>query len=257
MIDEAIRSGHYAKNQLFGKSAIISWSHRKRFEFGLTLVRKLGSKRLLDYGCGDGTLLAMLQEAGSAPQLCVGAEVEPKVVEDCNHRFRHLPNVQFVEVPKLSSSEYAGQFDVVLCTEVLEHVVDLEPTIAKLKRLVAPGGRLIVSVPVETGLPVLFKQTMRRIAGWRGVGDYKWTSKYTMSEMAASVFAGKEQHIPRKPYRNEDGSESYDHKGFNWRRLKELLSREFHVEQVSASPVPQLGPNFASQVWFVAVKASK
>ena len=254
MVDDAIRSGHYAANQLFGRSAIISWSHRKRFEFGLRLIRQLNARRLLDYGCGDGTLLAMLQDTAARPESCTGAEIETKVVEDCRRRFGHLANVRFLEVPALASPEYQGHFDVVVCTEVLEHVVELEEVIQKLRMLLADGGKLVISVPVEVGLPVLFKQTVRRIAGWRGVGDYKWTSRYAAREMWASVFAGEEQHIPRQPYRNEDGSQSYDHKGFNWRHLRALLRHSFDVERVVASPLRALGPNFASQVWFVATK---
>ncbi len=255
MLDETLRTGHYAKNQLFGKSALISWSHRRRFGFGLELVRRFHGKRLLDYGCGDGTLLAMLQTESRKPAFCVGAEIEPGVVLDCQHRFKALPGVTFCAVPELWSAAYEESFDTVVCTEVLEHVVELEEVVQRLKRLVAPGGCLIISVPVETGLPVLFKQTVRRIAGWRGVGDYKWTSKYTAPEMLASIFAGSRQHIERKPYRNADGSQSYDHKGFNWRYLRDLLQREFKLEHIAASPLPYLGSNFSSQMWFVAVKA--
>ena len=73
--------------------------------------------------------------------------------------------------------------------EVLEHVVDWEPELAR-SRLLAPGGTLIVSVPVETGVPVVVKQTVRTIAGWRKIGHYPGTTSYSWSELAAGVFAG-------------------------------------------------------------------
>lgn len=44
-----------------------------------------------------------------------------------------------------------GEFDVVLCTQVLEHVGDLEHTVAELVRALKPGGRAVVSVPFAFG----------------------------------------------------------------------------------------------------------
>jgi SAM-dependent methyltransferase len=40
-----------------------------------------------------------------------------------------------------------GPFDFVLCTEVLEHVVDWGAAFANLERLLAPGGRLLITAP--------------------------------------------------------------------------------------------------------------
>lgn len=40
-----------------------------------------------------------------------------------------------------------GQFDIVLCTSVLEHVPDVKATVEKVKMLAKPGGIIILSVP--------------------------------------------------------------------------------------------------------------
>jgi hypothetical protein len=117
-------------------------------------------------------------------------------------------------------------------------------------RLVASGGKLIVSVPVETGMPVLVKQVVRRIAGWRGVGHYPGTSAYSWPELFSSVFAGDRQHLVRPIFDTGSGP-SHDHKGFNWMVLRERLRRQFVLERVVASPFSWLGPGFATQVWFV------
>jgi SAM-dependent methyltransferase len=44
-----------------------------------------------------------------------------------------------------------GEFDVVLCTQVLEHVVDLELTLREITRTLKPGGHLIVTTPFIFG----------------------------------------------------------------------------------------------------------
>lgn len=41
----------------------------------------------------------------------------------------------------------AGTFDVVICTEVLEHVPDYRSALRELRRVLRPGGRLALSVP--------------------------------------------------------------------------------------------------------------
>jgi SAM-dependent methyltransferase len=40
-----------------------------------------------------------------------------------------------------------GSFDVVLCTMVLEHVVDPRKVLAEVRRVLEPGGRLVLTVP--------------------------------------------------------------------------------------------------------------
>ena len=105
-------------------------------------------------------------------------------------------------------------------------------------------------MPVETGLPLIVKQIVRTIAGWRKIGHYPGTTSYSFAELASSVFAGARQHVTRPVFVNEHGP-SHDHKGFNWMVLKERLGRQFDIERVLASPFPRLGPHLATQAWFV------
>lgn len=136
--------------------------------------------------------------------------------------------------------------------EVLEHVFDVGHVLDRLARLLSPSGALIVSVPVETGLPLAVKQAARRIAGWRGLGDYKYTSAYTPGEYWKSLFAGGRQHIARPVYEGEDRYPYHDHKGFNWMSLRRTLAERFRIERTLGTPVPWLPPHLASQVWFLA-----
>ena len=167
----AIRDGHYARKQLFTRSWLINWSHSARFKMGVQLAQEFAGQQLLDYGSGDGTFIALLQSSPAGPQLAVGAELADDVVEDC--RTRHGdPRLEFVRIDALDSPQYQARFDGLMCMEVLEHVVDRESVYALWKRLMKPRGRLIISVPVETGMALAIKQMMRKIAGWRGIGDY-------------------------------------------------------------------------------------
>jgi SAM-dependent methyltransferase len=249
----AVRDGHYAAKQLYSRDRLVAFSHRRRFQTGIDLMRPFSGKRVLDYGCGDGTFLALLCDAGVAPAFAVGVDIDEAQVIDCRRRLGHLTGVRFERIDRIAS-DHDRVYDAVLCTEVLEHVVDVDSAVADLWRLLHDDGSLIVSVPVETGLPLVLKQSVRRIAGWRGIGDYRWTAAYTWRELIAGVFAGRRTCIDRPIYRGATGVPHHDHKGFNWRTLADRLSTRFAIERVIASPFSWAGPSLATQVWFVARK---
>jgi SAM-dependent methyltransferase len=248
---DAVRSGYYARNQLQSRSRLISWSHQGRFRTALRIARGLKGRRQLDYGCGDGTFLGLL--ASETSVAAFGAEIQTSIVADCRARFARYDNLRFVLVSDLER-ETPEPFDVIYCMEVLEHVTAPGALLERLERLLAPGGSLVISVPIETGLPVVVKQAVRRLAGWRGIGHYPGTTGYTYRELLRSVVAGSTQHIQRPVFTGADGSPNHDHKGFNWRVLRALVRDRFDLVREDTSPVRWLGPHLATQRWFVARK---
>jgi SAM-dependent methyltransferase len=254
VLDNALREGHYARKQIFLKSWLIRWSHQRRFEIALELARPFAGRRIMDYGCGDGTFLAMLMASDHHPCRAVGVEIDPAVVAESRRRFVHYDGLTFTLAKELEMSAHETQYDALFCTEVLEHVVQVESLMDLFLAFLKPGGVLIISVPVETGLPLAVKQIARRIAGWRGLGDYAWTSTYTISEFASSLLAGAHQHIPREPAVNPDGTASYGHKGFNWMALRKAVEQRFTLVQTLGSPVKWLSPHLNSQAWIIASK---
>ena len=150
--------------------------------------------------------------------------------------------MQFVDVTALGRAGEAGTYDAIFCMEVLEHVIDPLPLLADFERLLAPGGTLVISVPIETGVPVLVKQLVRRVAGWRRIGDYPGTSGYTPLELVKSVFAASRQHVPVRCFREAMDGSFHDHKGFNWRVLRATVASRFDLVQTVTSPFNWPGP---------------
>jgi SAM-dependent methyltransferase len=254
MTDPGVREGHYAAKQIFCRAGLIAWSHRRRFEVGLRLARRFAGRRILDYGCGDATFLALLHATPDRPMALVGAELDDAQVEDCRRRFAGRAGLAFVNIGDLDGSNHVRAYDAVVCMEVLEHVVNLDDVLARLWRLLTADGTALISVPVETGLPLVVKQAVRRVAGWRGIGDYPGTSPYTIGELCAGVVAGPRSHL-RRPVHGLDGTTPFhDHKGFNWMVLRAHLAAFFEIDEVVAAPIPWLGPHLATQVWFVGRK---
>ncbi len=108
--------------------------------------RELGlkGKRVLDFGCGRGDLLAHVFSRGVAAS---GFEVSEESAETTRARFAGEPLFRGVAT---SPGELAdGSFDVVLLVEVIEHLLDdqIEPVLAEVRRVLAPGGRVVVTCP--------------------------------------------------------------------------------------------------------------
>lgn len=250
--DERVREGAYARRQLFGGFRLLRWSHGSRFRVARELVAPYAGRRLLDYGCGDGTFLSMVRDL--FPD-AVGAEVDAALVDDAASRFAG-DGPRFVHTSALAA-EADGSFGVAVCMEVLEHCTPdaAERVIRDLRRLVARDGAAIVSVPIETGPALVGKQAYRALAARRGLEGYRERETYSAGELARMLTAGAETSIPRPVYRSRfaSGQENvyHGHKGFNWRALRRRLAADFVVRETRFSPVPLLGPLFNSQAWFV------
>lgn len=248
---DPIASGDYARKQIYCPSRVVAWSHGSRFRLAGRLAALESPRRLLDYGCGDGTFIALTH--GTFVE-AVGADIDAKQLDDCRRRLGDLAGVRFVRTADLSSGAHAGAYDVVTCMEVLEHCVDAERVrvLDDLGRLVSAGGRLVISVPIEIGPALLGKQLFRAIAAWRGYGDYRHRETYSPRELAAAVCA--RPHLVRAEYDLDTpaGPIRYcGHKGFDWRVLEREIAERFAIEQRQFTPLGPLGPILNSQVWFV------
>ena len=253
-MDSTIGEGHYAKKQLRNPFALIRWSHQARFAKALRLAADLKGGRILDFGCGDATFLALLAASPNGPAEGVGAEIDAKVVESNRTRFADRPTLKFVLQSELNAPAHQEHYDAVTCMEVFEHVENQDIYLDLFVRVLRPGGRVIISVPVETGPAVVVKQAARQVAGWMGAPHYPGVSPYTWTELARSVFAGEQQHVVRPLHRSPEGFGSYCHKGFNWKVLRGKIAQRFEIVAMAASPVGWLPVGANSQVWISARK---
>jgi 2-polyprenyl-3-methyl-5-hydroxy-6-metoxy-1,4-benzoquinol methylase len=230
----------------------VRWSHGSRFELGRALVAPSAGGRLLDYGCGDGTFLALVHDLFPG---AFGVDPAASQVDDCARRLQPLPLL--FATPDSLDSAHTGKYDVVTCMEVLEHCVEEERgrVIGELARLARPGGRVVVSVPIEVGPSLVGKQVARALAAWRGLGDYEHRETYRPSELIKMVFARQGTTVDRPAYESiaSDGSRFryYGHKGFDWRVVRDELGRRLTIDRIAFSPMPWLESWLNSQVWFI------
>ncbi|MFM8283926.1 MAG: class I SAM-dependent methyltransferase [Planctomycetaceae bacterium] len=105
-------------------------------------------KRVLDAGCGTGYGAHDLAAGGARSVLAVDASA--KAIAFCQRRYRH-PRLLFAQAD-LMALDVAGPFDLVFCSNVLEHLADPDPFLETVRRRLAPDGVLVMAVPPIRGL---------------------------------------------------------------------------------------------------------
>jgi 2-polyprenyl-6-hydroxyphenyl methylase / 3-demethylubiquinone-9 3-methyltransferase len=136
----SVESGDYARKQIYCPSRVVAWSHGSRFRLAARLAAERGGRRLLDYGCGDGTFIALTEGAFAS---ATGADVDAKQLAACDARLGHLNCVSFVSTGALEGPGHSGAYDVVTCMEVLEHIPQPADHVAACVQLLKPGGHAI------------------------------------------------------------------------------------------------------------------
>lgn len=104
----------------------------------------LAGKKVLDVGCGGGILAESMAARGAR---VTGIDLSEKALGVARlHLFESGLEVDYRHVGAESfATENPGQFDVVTCMELLEHVPDPASTIAACARLVKPDGHVFFS----------------------------------------------------------------------------------------------------------------
>ncbi len=98
--------------------------------------------RVLDVGCGDGTVARLLAAQGCSVS---GIERDKELAELAKDACDHvvIADVEAIDLAEL----VADPFDVVLCLDVLEHLVDPVAALRRLSTHLAPSGRIVASIP--------------------------------------------------------------------------------------------------------------
>jgi methionine biosynthesis protein MetW len=176
---------HYGHRQLNERSKKV-----------LNHVSLLRPRRLLDIGCGTGNLLSMLQVNVDE---VYGVEVSKTAVQACKDKGLA---VFYVDVNNEKLPFGSSFFDVVICSEVLEHLFDPDFLMEEIYRVLSAKGYLVLTTPN-------LAWWLNRILLLFGFQPYN-------TEVSSRLNLGK----PRNVYEGVAGHI----RPFTWRSLKELLS---------------------------------
>ncbi|MER7363745.1 class I SAM-dependent methyltransferase [Nonomuraea wenchangensis] len=108
----------------------------------LELAGDVAGRRILDAGCGAGPLFAELRERGA---VVTGVDASAGMLELARRRLGADADLRVVDLAGPLPFE-DDTFDDVVASLVLHYLEDWGPTLAEIRRVLKPGGRLLVSV---------------------------------------------------------------------------------------------------------------
>lgn len=206
-------------------------SYRVYFEKKLDdLQRAVPAGRLLDVGCGAGFFLDMARARGYEVQ---GLDLSPV---PANYARSELA----LDVTEGSIYDFDapdGSFDVITIFQTIEHDPDPAALVARLYRLLAPGGALMVTTPAADGF--VARVMGRRWFGYRNVEHVSFFSRASLGHVLertgfelALLDVEHGKRLTAKYVLNRLINYYYDHKTFIRHGLRLLHPAVFVLQKV-------------------------
>ncbi len=119
----------------------------ERYRRTLGAAGLLEGKRVVDYGCGDGALLGWIARRVGPRGRAIGFDPNREGLDLARGMFaKHRLEADF----RSDAATIAdGSVDVVICAEVIEHVVDVPALMNGIARMLRPGGRAVITTPIR------------------------------------------------------------------------------------------------------------
>jgi len=139
----------------------------------LSALTPLTGKRLLDVGCAYGWFL---EAAAAAGLVGIGVEPDPAIGERARRRGLAVLRGYF-PLALEQDRQAARDVDLIAFNDVLEHLDDVRAAAAACRRLLRPGGLVVVSAPDSGGILFRAAVALARI-GRRGLLERLWQKGY-------------------------------------------------------------------------------
>jgi len=110
----------------------------------ISLIPLDPEQKILEIGAGAGNTLLYIKENGMAKAVM---GIELMEIPDSNQRHPLIDKFQIANIEHESVQAPEEYFDIIICADVLEHLVDPWSAVDKLSRFLKKDGLLIVSMP--------------------------------------------------------------------------------------------------------------
>lgn len=244
-------------------------------------------RRILDIGCGYGGTLKAFADAGDE---ALGLEIDPTLADYARLNLGDTPQARVLcEDIVACDAAGLGVFDLIFCSDVIEHVSDPDVVLDRIHGLLAPGGTLVMHVPNKDsiqqvlsdehfclfGFTLLSRQEgrelKRQMQGWddpfHHMGQLLPLEHYVerlersgLSIQVEHLQAGNEDPISMLRQAHEHLRQALDDERLSWftkRELAHRLSRysgEFaqaHVRSLASGRADDFVRRFVARTWTV------
>lgn len=220
----------YADKTFRDPNPIKRFFQERRLRDALRLADGRAEPRLIvDFGAGDGELCRRLRQRHPRAEI-VCYEPHPGLMNQARAKLGN--GARFLS----RADDLDGlRADLVFCLEVFEHLppAELAAALDRVQALLASDGRGVVGVPVETGLPALYKGVFRMA---RRRGSFDARAKHVWAAVRGRP-PGQRPSVELVP-----GSFYHlHHLGFDHRGFERALASRFRIEARRPGPLPWLG----------------
>lgn len=149
------------------QNPLINWLFWQRLRKVMDYIKTDAPyQHVLDFGCGSGVMLPYL--CGISERV-TALDIDLLPFQQVNAQRPFPANLEVHDANQVTLKDLPpASFDLIVATDVLEHVEDISGTLADMKALLKPGGQVVVSGPTEN---ILYK-IGRKLAGPEYSGDY-------------------------------------------------------------------------------------
>jgi len=136
-------------------------------------------RRILDVGCGLGLTAEMLKNKFRA-EYTAGIELNPETAAEAKKK---LDDVYVLDLNKDQLPLKNEQFDLIVMSDILEHLAEPLEFLLKVRELLHPQGQAVVSIPNVSNWRILFMVIFK--------GDWRYTDSGIMDKTHLRFFTRK------------------------------------------------------------------
>ncbi|KAB2749988.1 class I SAM-dependent methyltransferase [Brucella anthropi] len=234
---------NYANITFNDKNIIKRWLQRKRLTTSLRLINpEFRPRCIVDYGAGNGEIIKTLAVLYPDTKI-ICFEPTKNLMEEAKKNLKGVPNVVFTETVETIST---SSVDLIFCLEVFEHLPskETEDAFNVFKRVLNDQGKIVIGLPVEVGIPSLYKGLFRMVRRF-GAYDARIGNVLRSFAYAPPKERPCSEIAPGFAY-------YFDHMGFDYRAFASVLRKHFHIDQITGGPFPAFGAIFNPEINFLA-----
>lgn len=189
----------------------IRWIEKKRVRAVLSYINANENDTVLEAGCGAGVVLTQFP----AGQL-IGIDLSGYILQKARRRLANRAALLIqASVERLPLPN--GRFPKLICTEVIEHVMNPTKLVGELARLATENAVIVITIPNE-GLI----DRLKSLIGKLGLG--RW------------LLSGTSDQEAENRYNSPDGPNEWHLHHFNLPLLRQVLADSLYIQEVQAIP---------------------